>query len=97
MLHRGRVQLGLDPAEVDDPEDAGLVFQIYGSEKSAGPVTGHVVAEASPTIAVRDVMHAYRRARVLDTITSLPAIAAVIGAHVTPGLGNWWTSRTTAA
>ena len=50
MLHRGRVQFGLDPAEGDDLEDASLIFQVCGSKNSVGLITGHVVAEASLTI-----------------------------------------------
>ena len=81
MLFRGRSRFSMESDDGDDPKDADLIFQVYVSQ-SAVLVTGHMVAGASVTINSEDETRARVLARILDSITTLPAFAAVIGAAI---------------
>lgn len=83
MLIQARDYNGLATADGDDLEDADLIFQVYES-CSPNLVTAHVVVEASLTIKRDDVVRARRRALVIDSFTTMPASAAVIGTAITP-------------
>ena len=83
MLLQARKNNGLAIADRDDLEDADLIFQVYGS-RNPNLITSHVVAEASLTIKRDDVVRARRRAMVIDSITTQPASAAVIGTAISP-------------